>query len=154
MSTGCYKDYMTATQQPRRTYRPEEGILHSYPDTYRTGVTPSGTAKPIRYGDRIFVRLMMGGRTLMNCMINTVNDLTELYGEIRHQLQGLKGLCTLSLRNATRGWIMERPLKLYGQTSAPAHTPTTSVSAGYTTTARSPRSYQRAGAMAFPWETH
>lgn len=115
--------FSPAPARPHHQYRPEEGIRHSYADTQRRFVTPSGTSKPIRYGDRLFVRLVKEGRTLLNCMIDKVNDLTELYGEIRYITRDLRGLCTLHLRNASRGWSMERPLKLYGALSGPAAAP-------------------------------
>lgn len=91
----------------------ENGIYHSYSDTNKMFVTPSGTGKPIKYGDRLFARLVLHGNTIVEFMINRVNDLTELIGELRYSTRGLRGLAQLYIRNFSRGWSMERPLMLY-----------------------------------------
>lgn len=72
-----------------------------------------GSNRPICYGDRLFARLVMHGRTVVEFMVNSVNDLTELWGELRRQCRGMRGLAKLYLRNASRGWSLERPLMLY-----------------------------------------
>ena len=48
-------------------------------------------------------------------MLNSVNDLTELWGELRRKCRGISGLAKLYLRNASRGWSIERPMMIYPQ---------------------------------------
>lgn len=100
----------------------------------------------IELGDRIFARLTMGGRTVVEFMINRVADMTELLGELRQMTRGARGLARLYVRNQSRGWSLERPLMLYAP-SVP------DVRFGMFTergadVAPSPRR------MLFPWETH
>ncbi|MBD5355626.1 MAG: hypothetical protein HDR88_01270 [Bacteroides sp.] len=66
----------------------------------------------IEFGDTIFARLTMGGRTVVEFMINRVADMTELLGELRDVTRGLRGLATLYIRNKSRGWSQQRPLML------------------------------------------
>lgn len=99
-------------------------------------VAPSSVSRNICYGDRIFVRLTSGCRTLLELTVSRVNDLTELLGELRKNAKGFRGLATMYIRNMSRGWSMERPLMLYP--SSAAQSP-------------SPRPVAR---MTMPWETH
>ncbi|MBD5197084.1 MAG: hypothetical protein HDS89_06500 [Bacteroidales bacterium] len=69
--------------------------------------------KQISFGDRLFARLVMHGRTVLEFMLNSVNDLTELWGELRRKCRGISGLAKLYLRNASRGWSIERPMMIY-----------------------------------------
>jgi len=108
--------------------------------------------KKIEFGDRIFARLMMNGRTVVEFMISSVSDMTELIGELRHLTRGARGLAKLYIRNQTKGWSHERPLMLY----APEHPSNPLLSqpgheAPYIDSTSYMNSAQR---MAFPWETH
>lgn len=67
----------------------------------------------IKYGDKIFARLTMGQRTIVELMVNRVNSLSEVIAELRYTTRGLRGLATLHLRNQSQGWSTERPLMLY-----------------------------------------
>lgn len=99
-----------------RTYRPQPGIRRSFAPTTRQFVTPTGTGRPIQYGDRIFVRVVSverGWRTLADFCLNNVNDMSEVIGELRRHTRGERGLTRLYVRNATRGWSFEQPFKLY-----------------------------------------
>lgn len=128
-------------------YNPVPGIRRSFPDTEKRFVTPSGTGKHIKYGDRIFARVVMHGRTIVEFMIASVNDLTELFGELRRHARGVRGLASLYVRNVSRGWSFERPLMLYNDSFSNSY--------GYSAsavTSGSPRSEERK--MLFPWETH
>lgn len=109
--------------------------------------------KKIEYGDRIFARLTMKGRTVVEFMINQVADMTQLIGELRHLTYGVYGLASLYIRNQTKGWSEERPLMLYSpeRPSNPLFTPSGHVAA---TPSYSPFSVSPAPHMAFPWETH
>ena len=78
--------------------------------TLKSHPAPSGTGRSICYGDRLYARLVMGGRTVVEFMISRVSDFSELLGELRRQT---RGLARLYVRNVSRGWSMERPLMLY-----------------------------------------
>ena len=103
----------------------------------------------IEFGDRIFARLTMGGKTVFEFMINRVADMTELLGELRHMTAGLRGLAKLYIRNQSRGWSQERPLMLYSANEVPRRNSlfSTATVAPVMASASSRR-------MAFPWEVH
>jgi hypothetical protein len=99
------------------------------------------TNNTIQYGDRIFARLTMSGRTLVEFMINCVADNSELMAELFRITKGVRGLAKLYIRNQSQGWAEERAVLLYPDSpqpkpviarSEPAHSPK----------------------MHFPWETH
>ena len=56
----------------------------------------------MRIGDELHVRLRFA-------------DRTELVGEVRQAARRKRGLVTMSVRNASRGWTLEKPLMLYGE---------------------------------------
>lgn len=122
------------------------GIRRSYVEGRREPAGISGSTRPISFGDKLFARLMIGGRTVVEFMINSVNDLTELLGELRRRSRGVKGLAKLYLRNMSRGWSCERPLMLY-----PSSFKTQPTRASISTT---PDSYFRnpTRQLSFPWE--
>ena len=82
------------------------GIHRSFNPNRRKSSHAVKSNMPILYGDRLFARLVMHGRTVVEFMVNSVNDLTELWGELRRQCRGMRGLAKLYLRNASRGWSM------------------------------------------------
>lgn len=91
-------------------------VKRSFAPTSKTYVTPSGTGRPLRYGDKIFVRLTSGYsayKTLAEFTLSDVNDMSEVYGELRKHTRGQNGLAQLYVRNVTRGWSMRQPFKLY-----------------------------------------
>lgn len=104
-----------------------------------------GRNKKIEYGDRIFARLTMGRRTVVEFMINRVADMTELIGELRHLTYGMRGLATVYIRNQSRGWSLERPLMLYSNSASGM---LKSAASNYEVAEPAPRR------MLFPWETH
>ncbi len=69
---------------------------------------------PMRYGDRLNIRLRFadGSENVINT--DRVADLTELVGEVRQSARRRRGLVRMSVRNLTRGWTLEKPLMLYG----------------------------------------
>lgn len=104
----------------------------------------------IRKGDRIFARLTMGARTVIEFMVDKVESMTDLLLEVHKAAAGIRGLCKLYVRNQSRGWAQERPLMLYGsQGGVGASSLDSRTSVGVTT---SPFSYY--SHMQFPWETH
>lgn len=69
----------------------------------------------IEYGDRIFARLTMGQRTIIEFIADRVSDLSGLLAQLRHLTRGLRGLATLHLRNQSKGWSDQHPIMLYAQ---------------------------------------
>ena len=106
--------------------------------------------KMIRKGDRIFARLTMGARTVIEFMIDKVESMTDLLLEVHRATAGIRGLCKLYVRNQSRGWAQERPLMLYGSHSAGAAS--NAAGSPNVRVATSPFSYY--SHMQFPWETH
>lgn len=68
----------------------------------------------IRRGDRIFARLTMGARTIVEFMIDRVESMTDLLLEVHRAAQGFRGLCKLYVRNQSLGWAQERQLFFRG----------------------------------------
>lgn len=128
-------------------YRPMRGIQHSYPDTERKFVSPSSRGHHIKYGDRVFARVVMQGRTVVEFVMSQINDLTELFGELRHKMRGIRGLAKLYIRNMSRGWSEERPMMFYTELPFSFRRPA-EVSGAPGSAATSP------SRMLFPWETH
>lgn len=121
----------------------------------------------IEFGDQIFARILMKGRTLVEFMINRVADMTELIGELRHLTYGVRGLATLQIRNKSKGWSLERPLMLYASDASGAVMRVARGGSAYGTAMRVARggsaycsdslfSERRVAphSMPFPWETH
>lgn len=107
--------------------------------------------KVIIEGDHVYARLTMGGKTIVEFMMNTVSSMTDLIAELRRKVAGLKGLGMLTIRNQSRGWGEQRPLMLYSGGESALR------SFGIIGEAPSPfsglqRPVERH--MAFPWETH
>lgn len=102
----------------------EMGVRSSVDVTSRAMTMPGGASRQVRYGDRIFVRLVnlqQGWRTIAEFELDNVADMSDIYGELRYRTRGMSCLSRLYVRNATRGWSFEQPFKLYaGQHPAPA----------------------------------
>ncbi len=143
------------------TQRLGEGVLgeghykHVYADSRARFTTPFGSRKPIRYGDRLFARIVMRGRTVVEFVMNQVSDRTELLGELRKKVKGLRGLAQVYVRNYSRGWSIEQPLMLYTssgvRTSGSANVSSDLFGSALSSAAPSPQPERR---MLFPWETH
>ncbi len=97
-------------------YTVNNGIRCSFAPGRRESSSILGSTHTISYGDRLFARLVMHGHIITEFMVNSVHDLTELWGMLRKECRGVKGLAKLYLRNASRGWSLERPLMLYPET--------------------------------------
>lgn len=120
--------------------------------------------KEIRKGDRIFARLTMGGKLILEFMINRVGSLSELLDELRQMTGNLRGLGRLQIRNQSRGWSQERNLMFYGNSeNRTANLYGISSSAdvygrsgyGYAQPAMARQQVSPLnGHMLFPWETH
>lgn len=64
--------------------------------------------KEIFIGDKIFARLIMGGRLVAEFVINSVGSVKDLLDEMRQKVTDLRGLAMLQIRNQSRGWAEER----------------------------------------------
>ncbi|MDE5653539.1 MAG: hypothetical protein K2L83_06550 [Muribaculaceae bacterium] len=94
---------------------------------------------PQRYieeGDKIFVRIIRSGETLLEFVVDNVASYTDLVGEIRYMGQYMEGLTDVFIRNFSRGWSMTRPMMFYPGVSRPR------------------RKNEPKKRMLFPWETH
>ncbi|MDE6339200.1 MAG: hypothetical protein K2K97_05365 [Muribaculaceae bacterium] len=136
-NTNANRGYETKHYEESDNRSGIRGIRRSFNMNHREALRPVGHAdKQISYGDRLFARLVMHGRTVLEFMMNSINDLTELWGELRRKCRGISGLAKLYLRNASRGWSMERPLMIYPdgyQRTANKSTPATTASTVYST---------------------
>lgn len=102
-------------------YEGVEGVRRSYAMSGSDYATPG--RHPIAYGDEIFVRVVRiqyGRKVLADFRITTVRDLCDIFGELRHYTRGERGLTRVYIRNRTRGWSIEQPFMLYGE-SRPAN---------------------------------
>ncbi|MDE6576751.1 MAG: hypothetical protein K2J82_03655 [Muribaculaceae bacterium] len=72
----------------------------------------------IEKGDRIFARLSMGGRTIVEVMMNSISSIDEVTAELRRLSGDIRGLVKLYIRNHTRGWCVERGLMVYNREGA------------------------------------
>jgi len=67
----------------------------------------------LSYGDKIFARIYINGKGIMEFVLDKVTDMSQLIGALRHHVRKYSGLAKIYVRNMTRGWAMERPLMLY-----------------------------------------
>ena len=89
-----------ASFNPQKTYKPEPiRVYNSRETTARRVELPSKGAKSITLGDKMFARLILRGKTVLEFMITSVRDLTELYTLLHSKCRGLRGLAKLFLRN-------------------------------------------------------
>ena len=105
---------------------------------------PTGTGHPMKYGDRVFIRLEVPYGRGMNFSTEEVSDMTEVLGVVRERTRGMEGLYKLVIRNATEGWSLERPLRLYAPRFAPRGFGNVRVHEPAPSGTR----------MIMPWETH
>lgn len=68
----------------------------------------------ISYTDRIYARLTMAGRVVAELTSDGIDGYTALLTMLRSMASDRRGLARLWVRNMTCGWVMERPLMLYG----------------------------------------
>lgn len=75
----------------------------------------------MRKGDRIFIRVIQNGRSMVEFTVYEADSYTTLMGEIREAGRNLDGLANVYIRNCSRGWSEQRPLKFYRGFPAPRH---------------------------------
>ncbi|MDE6084732.1 MAG: hypothetical protein K2G11_09640 [Muribaculaceae bacterium] len=96
----------------------------------------NGNVNRIHFGDKLFVRIMFNGSSLLEFTTNAIASMTDLIAETRRKLHDFQGLCTFNVRNMSQGWSTRKPLMIYPQSYRRV--------APQTRTAHIP----------FPWETH
>lgn len=108
-STASYthRSETTAAQYGIRTSR---GIYPARPDLRPSHRNPY----PLRYADRLHVRVRFTDNSETIITTDRVADLSELIGEVRQTLRRRRGLARMTVRNISRGWTLEKPLMLYG----------------------------------------
>ena len=102
--------------------------------------------KTISFGDRIFARVTLNGRTVLDFVSEQVANMADLISQLRKSMKNIHGLVTLHIRNYNQGWGEERPLMLYAQKYNTSWSPVSSVHEVATT--------QPQRRMLCPWETH
>ncbi len=90
-------------------------IVNSFEKSERRFNIPGAGDRCISIGDRMFARLVLKGQTIMEFVVTSVRDLSELFCLVHRKSRGLRGLAKLYLRNMSRGWSEERPLMLYSE---------------------------------------
>lgn len=144
-----------STQRLGEGVHGESYYKHVYADSRERFNTPFGSRNPIKYGDRLFARIVMRGRTVVEFVLNQVSDMTELLGELRKKVKGLRGLAKVYIRNYSRGWSMEQPLMLYASSVRKMTVNNREVSSGlFSGELQNPQSARPERRMLFPWETH
>lgn len=95
--------------------------------TYRSNQAPVYTSRSARrvtvgrpdismqYGDRLTVRVVMEGQTVMEYETRSAADLTDLTGDLRRRARERRGLATVYIRNHDRGWTREKRIMLYAE---------------------------------------
>lgn len=99
----------------------------------------------IERGDRVFARLTMGGRTLVEFMMNRVSSIEEVISELSRMSGDVRGLARLYVRNQSRGWSEERGLMVSPRGSRRGERVVSAPAASGEESGRR---------MLFPWETH
>ncbi len=88
----------------------------------------------ISLNDRIYVKLVLNGVTLIETVRDNIADYTCLLSLLREAGRCYKGLARMIVRNISRGWAVQRPLLL-----SPAEKDESAV---------------RPGHYPMPWQTH
>lgn len=68
--------------------------------------------KTISLGDKIFTRVTMNGRTILDFVTDKVSNMAELISILRKRMNDTAGLVTLHIRNYHKGWGEEKALLL------------------------------------------
>lgn len=66
----------------------------------------------ISLNDRIYVKLVLNGVTLLETVRDNIADYTSLLTLLREAGRRYKGLARMIVRNISRGWSVQRPLLL------------------------------------------
>ncbi|MCH5227808.1 MAG: hypothetical protein J1F16_08370 [Muribaculaceae bacterium] len=101
--------------------------------------------KTITFGDKIFARVTLNGRTIYNYVSEKIANMSQLISELRLAIRDVHGLVMIHIRNYHQGWGEERPLMLY----APKFS-----TFGNQQKLEVPSNTIGNERMLFPWETH
>lgn len=67
----------------------------------------------IIFTDCLYARLTRHGHTVAEITRDQFASLSSVVDALRAKVPHASGLCSLTVRNMTRGWRLERPLMLY-----------------------------------------
>lgn len=67
----------------------------------------------IDYNDRVYARMTLAGRTIVEFTRDRITNFSALLAILRAKVPMYRGLAKLTVRNMTRGWHIERPIMLY-----------------------------------------
>lgn len=85
--------------------------------------TPSKSERNISFGDKVYVRISHHNYNpdiIADFTLDDIDDLCDVYKELRNHTSEFHGMVNLYVRNISRGWSMQQPFKLYGQNRRPA----------------------------------
>lgn len=123
--------------------------------------TGSGIGRTIMKGDRMCARMLFANGEMLMFQSREVYDMTDMLSAIRRECRGRRGLMRLFIRNATRGWSIERPMMLYGEEEVfpninkrRAWMGTTRISGSMGSAVVNVHVPQPRPRMLMPWETH
>ena len=105
-------------------------------------------SREMRVGDRVFARVTLERKVVLEITCLNVGSMTDLVGELRYAMRGRSGLANVYIRNHSRGWSCERPMRFYADGSARPDRRHLRASTAVT----APEIPARR--MLFPWETH
>lgn len=105
----------------------------------------------INKSDKIFARLSMGGRTLVEFMMNGVGSVGEVIAELRRMCGEVRGLAKLYIRNHSQGWSIDRGLMVYSHEGSLRQSAVRYGELPLDFDDYAPRTERR---MLAPWETH
>ena len=66
----------------------------------------------LEYGDKVFASLSVGTSTIASISNDKNHNIDDIISQLRSIAKHYTGLAHLSIRNATRGWSLQRTLVL------------------------------------------
>lgn len=66
----------------------------------------------INISDLLYVTALSGGVTLLSTSLRGASSVSDVFRHIKNQIEPLKGLIILRIRNSTQGWAQQHTLVL------------------------------------------
>lgn len=67
----------------------------------------------IEFGDKIFASIILGGKVLAEFVLDSVANISEVTKKLREATRTCRGMATMYIRNASKGWCQKRNVMLY-----------------------------------------
>lgn len=67
----------------------------------------------IELGDKIFASIIIGGKVLAEFVLESVANISEVTKKLREATRACRGMATMYIRNASKGWCQKRSVMLY-----------------------------------------